>query len=69
VPDADQAAALGGAGPGAVTPLALTAGDACRHTGLLLDVGLKAGGKFAVGAGCGGASVVTDAAGLEAFLK
>jgi hypothetical protein len=52
-----------------VTPLALTGGAACRSTGLLLDAGLQAGGKFAVGAGDEGASVALDAAGIEAFLK
>lgn len=54
----------------AASPLALTAGARCAHTGLLLDARLREGGRFGLALpGGSGGSVLLDAAGLGAFLR
>lgn len=56
--------------PGCVTPLALANQDSCKHVLLLLDQKLQAPGcKFCVHPLVNTASVLLDAAGLDAFIK
>lgn len=56
--------------PGCVTPLALANQDSCKHVLLLLDQKLQAPGcKFFVHPIVNTASVLLDAAGLDAFVK
>ncbi|KAI8468739.1 MAG: YbaK/aminoacyl-tRNA synthetase-associated domain-containing protein [Monoraphidium minutum] len=65
----DALAASLAVAPGCVTPLALANAGGCAHTLLLLDEKLRGAGKFFVHPIVNSASVMLDAAGLEAFLR